>query len=61
MARHARFLLALSSVLVIGAAPFSAAPAQKVAGSAIVYRCGNDFENLCRFTFDGAPPKQAHQ
>ena len=36
----------------------AAEPAQQPTATAIVYRCGNDFENLCRFTFDGARPKQ---
>jgi PQQ-dependent catabolism-associated CXXCW motif protein len=35
-----------------------AAPAAQAAASAIVYRCGNDLENLCRYTFDGAAPTQ---
>ncbi len=45
--------------LVLGSVPATAArPLLPGEGTAIVYRCGSDFENLCRFTFDGAPPMQ---
>jgi PQQ-dependent catabolism-associated CXXCW motif protein len=59
MARRFRLLLLLSSIWALSAPPpAQASPAQQGAGTAIVYRCGSAFENLCRFTFDGAAPAQ---
>src|SRR6185436_1878431 len=60
MTRRFTLLVLLTTMLVAGATPAAATatPADQGAGSAIVYRCGSAFENLCRFTFDGAPPAQ---